>query len=250
MQSMSEHALAGLNLGASGVRTAHRDVIDRLRRAILTGVLPPGARLVQAELAKSLRVSVTPIREALRDLINEGLVDFDAYRGATVHVPSLSELEDIYEIRILLTPAVVRDAIARITAADLDRAREVHAQMESTTEPAAWVALNREFHHVLTAPAGRAHLLDVIGRMSDLSDLYVGVSIGDAAGPRHRGDSDHAELLAAYEAGDVERAIAVSIKHIDETLNDARTAISGQAAGQEPAPSETGSPVAGSAAAW
>src|ERR1700759_5019110 len=115
---MSEHALAGLNLGTSGARTAHRDVIDRLRRPLLPGALRPGARLVQAELSKTLQVSVTPIREALRDLINEGLVDFDAYRGATVHVPSLSELEDIYEIRILLTPAVVRDAIARMTEAD------------------------------------------------------------------------------------------------------------------------------------
>lgn len=244
---MSEHALAGLNLGAPGARTAHRDVIDRLRRAILTGVLPPGARLVQAELAKTLRVSVTPVREALRDLINEGLVDFDAYRGATVHVPSLSELEDIYEIRILLTPAVVRDAIARIGAADLGRARELSARMEGTVDPAEWVALNREFHHVLTAPAGRPHLQEVIGRMSDLSDLYVGVSIGTAAGPRHRGDTDHAELLTAYTARDVERAIAVSIKHIDETLNDARAAMSGQA-GQagDPAPA---SPAGGSAAA-
>lgn len=233
---MSEHPLAGLNLGAPGARTAYRDVIERLRRAILAGVLPPGARLVQAELAKTLRVSVTPIREALRDLINEGLVDFDDYRGATVHVPSLSELEDIYEIRILLTPAVVRDAVPRVTESDLAQARDLQMRMAATTEPAEWVALNREFHHVLTAPARRPHLQHVIGRMSDLSDLYVGVSIGTAAGPRHRGDTDHAELLAAYAARDVERAIAVSIKHIDETQNDARAAISGQAAAPSASP--------------
>jgi DNA-binding GntR family transcriptional regulator len=227
---MSEHALAGVDLGASGARTAHRDVIDRVRRAIMTGVLPPGARLVQAELAKNLRVSVTPIREALRDLINEGLVDFDAYRGATVHVLSLAELEDIYEIRILLTPAIVRDAIAQITEADLARARALCERMESTIDPAEWVALNRDFHHVLTVPARRPHLQDVVERMSDLSSMYVGVSIGTAEGPRHRGDLDHAELLAAYAARDVERAVAVSIKHIDDTLNDARAAIAGQPA--------------------
>jgi DNA-binding GntR family transcriptional regulator len=214
------------DLGASGARTAHRDVIDRLRRAMLTGVLPAGTRLVQADLAKRLNVSVTPIREALRDLINEGLVDFDPYRGASVHQPSLAELEDIYEIRTLLTPSAVRDSLARITDADIARARQLAAVMEATEDPSEWVAVNREFHRVLTAPVGaRTHLQAVISRMSDLSTLYVGVSLGANEGTRRRGDHDHADLLDAYARRDVDAAIAISLKHIDDTLADAREAI-------------------------
>jgi DNA-binding GntR family transcriptional regulator len=217
--------IGAIDLDASTAPTAHRAVIDELRRAMLSGLLPPGTRLVQAELARSLEVSVTPVREALRDLVAEGLVDFDAFRGATVHAPSLAELEEIYEIRTLLTPPAVRESIARITDAEIDEAEALVAQMEATTDHAAWVDLNRQFHHLLTAAARRSHLQDVINRMSDLSSLYVAVSLGNSAGPRRRGDRDHAALTRAYRRRDVDRAVAISIKHIDQTLNDARRAI-------------------------
>ena len=222
---MREDSSDLLDLGVTATRTAHRDVIERLRRAMLTGVLPAGTRLVQADLARRLEVSVTPVREALRDLVGEGLVDFDPYRGATVHAASLAELEDIYEIRTLLTPSAVRDAIARVTDAEIDKARSLAAEMTGTRDAAHWVELNRNFHHVLTAPSARRHLQDVINRMSDLSTLYIGVSIGESEEPRHRGDHDHDELVEAYAARDVERAVSISLKHITDTLADARSAI-------------------------
>src|SRR3954463_7117301 len=77
-------------LHSGGVRTAHRTVTDRLREAILSGELPGGTRLVRPERAGSLGVGVTPVREALRDLVGEGLIEFDPYRGATVHEPTLT----------------------------------------------------------------------------------------------------------------------------------------------------------------
>lgn len=218
-------ALGAIDLGTSNTRTAHRDVIDRLRHAMFTGVLPGGTRLVQADLARTLNVSVTPVREALRDLISEGLVDFDAYRGATVHTPTSDELEEIYEIRRLLTPSAVRDAVGRITDAEIDIAEGLAAQMEQTTDAAEWVDLNRQFHQVLTAQSRRGHLQDVINRMSDLSTFYIGVSIGAANGPRRRGNHDHGALLRAYRRRDVDRAVKVSLKHLEDTLKDARRAI-------------------------
>lgn len=219
--------LGAIDLHGSTARTAHVAVIDELRRAMLTGVLPPGTRLVQADLARSLHVSVTPVREALRDLVAEGLVDFDAYRGATVHTPTLAELEEIYQIRFLLTPPAVREAVARITDAEISEAESIAAQMESATDHAEWVEFNRRFHHVLTAASRRTHLQDVINRMSNLSTLYVAVSLGASAGTRRRGDRDHAALIRAYRRRDAERAVAVSLKHIEQTLDDARRAIVG-----------------------
>ncbi|WP_206779427.1 GntR family transcriptional regulator, partial [Frankia sp. EI5c] len=213
------------DLGVGNARTTHRDVIDRLRRAILIGVLPAGTRLVQADLARRLRVSVTPVREALRDLVGEGLVDFDPYRGATVHSPTLGELEDIYEIRTRLTPPAVQGAVDRATESELAEAEALGAAMESTSDPAEWVDLNRRFHAVLIAPCRRAHLLEILTRMSDLSTLYVGVSLGGDIGRRERGDHDHHELVSAYRARDVGRAVSVSLKHVADTLDDARAAL-------------------------
>jgi DNA-binding GntR family transcriptional regulator len=217
--------LGAIDVGASNARTAHGAVIDELRRAMLAGLLPPGTRLVQADLARTLEVSVTPVREALRDLVAEGLVDFDAFRGATVHTPSLAELEEIYEIRMLLTPPAVREAIARITDAEIGEAEAIAAQMEAAVDHAEWADLNRRFHHVLTAAARRTHLQDVINRMSNLSTLYVAVSLDASAGTRRRGDRDHTALIRAYRRRDVDRAVTVSLKHIEQTLNEARRAI-------------------------
>ncbi|MDX1888109.1 GntR family transcriptional regulator [Mycolicibacterium sp. 050158] len=217
--------LDAIDLERSSARTVHVAVIDELRRAMLSGVLPPGTRLVQADLARSLDVSVTPVREAIRDLVAEGLVEFDAYRGATVHTPSLAELEEIYEIRFLLTPPAVREAIARITDAEISEAEDIAARMVAAGDHAEWVDLNRQFHHVLTAASRRTHLQDVIDRMSNLSTLYVAVSLDAATGTRRRGDRDHSALIRAYRRRDVDRAVAISLKHIEQTLDDARRAI-------------------------
>jgi DNA-binding GntR family transcriptional regulator len=218
-------SLAAIDLGTSSARTAHRAVIDELRRAMLTGQLPPGTRLVQADIARSLRVSVTPVREALRDLVAEGFVDFDAFRGATVHAPSLAELEEIYEIRTLLAPTAVRESVVRITDSELATAEGLTRQMEETVDRAEWVELNRRFHRTLLEAGRRIHLQEVLNRMSDLSTFYVAVSLGTSAGPRKRGDRDHAALIKAYRRRDAAKAVAITLKHIDETLNDARRAI-------------------------
>ena len=90
--------LAGQSFSATR-QTAHEYVREVLRRAILSGDIPVGSRLVQAELATTLEVSTTPVREALRDLASEGLIQFDPHRGAVVSELSGEELQEIYEIR-------------------------------------------------------------------------------------------------------------------------------------------------------
>ncbi len=88
-----------------------------LRKAILNGELTSGSRLVQAELAAMLDVSTTPLREALRDLATEGPVQFDPHRGAIVTELSEDDLHDIYELRLVLEPLAMRQAVDKVSSA-------------------------------------------------------------------------------------------------------------------------------------
>ena len=129
--------LAGQSFSATR-QTAHEYVREVLRRAILNGDIPGGSRLVQAELATTLEVSTTPVREALRDRLR-GADPVRPHRGAVVSELSGDELHEIYEIRRLLEPLAMRQAVPGISEALLDRLRNLHQQMEREPHSAQWV---------------------------------------------------------------------------------------------------------------
>lgn len=211
------------------ILTAHKAVANRIRNAIVVGELPGGTRLVQAELADRLAVSITPVREALRDLIAEGLVDFDAFRAATVHETSLVELEELYELRSILVPIATRAGIANVIAHGhtdvLDKAEYLAKRMEIEPDPSTWVELNREFHHHLDSLSGKPHLNEILRRLADLSSLYVGLSISNVKDRRVRGDRDHLELVNRYRDGDVDGAVDVALRHLADTVAVARASV-------------------------
>ncbi len=212
-------------LAAEGVLTAHRAVANRIRNAIMADELPGGTRLVQADLAKSRSVSITPVREALRDLIAEGLVDFDAFRGSTVHQTTLAELEEIYELRRTLVPIAVRAAVKEITTEELDLAEALARQMKAEKVPGNWVQLNRQFHHVLDSASRRPRLEAILAGLADLSALYIGLSISGVRGRRIRGDRDHLAMVETYRSGDVDQAVELSLAHLEDTVEVARNAV-------------------------
>ncbi len=93
--------------------TAYQYAVQTLRADILQGRLAAGERLRQDDLAKRLAMSTTPVREALRTLISEGLVFFDAHRGAVVRGLTLEDVQEIYRLRKVLEPMMVEEAIRR-----------------------------------------------------------------------------------------------------------------------------------------
>jgi DNA-binding GntR family transcriptional regulator len=200
-------------------------VTENLRKAILLGQLPAGTRLVQSELAEVLNVSVTPIREALRELSTQGLVDLDAFRGAMVHTPSLSELEEIYEMRSLLIPLSIRRAIARITDQDLKQAETLLLQMEAESDQALWVDLNRQFHNLLDDTAQTRQIREVLKRLSDLSAIYVNLSLSIIPLQKEESEQEHRQIYKAYQDRDVEAATQLTLLHLNGTLEAARKSL-------------------------
>lgn len=226
---------SALPAGQSRV-TAHEFVHDALRRAILSGALPGGTRLVQADIAAQLSVSTTPVREALRDLAAEGLVVFKAHIGAVVRELDISELTELYDIRKALEPLAIRRAAERITEDELARAAGLAAAMDREADPAAWAALNRAFHGLLEEAARGAFIQSVLKGVQDISAIYVAHSLISDPGRIATGNKEHRALLDAVARHDGDTAATILVTHLESTLQAVLTA-RGATSGQTGAPS-------------
>ncbi len=158
-------------------RTAYEYVLQTLRRAILDGDLVGGARLIQSEIAGALEVSKTPVREALRELASDGLVNLDAHRGGIVHELNLEELQEIYEIRCTLEPAVLRRSWPHLTNEIVDRAGEMHSRINENSSPAQWVQSNIDFHGCVFNLAPSPRMLDILNGLIAPWAMYVSASL-------------------------------------------------------------------------
>lgn len=195
-------------------QTAHEYVRDVLRRAILNGDLTGGSRLVQAELAATLEVSTTPVREALRDLASEGLIRFDPHRGAVVMELDREDLEDIYELRRLLEPHAMRQAVPHITEGLLAQLRKLHQRMIDDPHSASFVDLNRTFHMAIYEAGASPRLLAILRSLEDAAVMYIGAAVKQVSGLRDHANRDHGAILEALEARDVDAAVAAIDEHL------------------------------------
>ena len=206
--------------GFTGSRqTAYEHVLGVLRRAILNGELSSGSRLVQAELAAMLEVSTTPVREALRDLATEGLVRFDPHRGAIVSELSAGDVHDIYEIRRVLEPLAMRQAVPNISEALIARLRKLHEKMLAEPHAVDWVDRNRVFHMAVYETAASPRLAAIIRNLQDASVMYIGASLQHKPGLREEANHGHAEILDALERRDTEAAVKALEDHLRTSLD-------------------------------
>ena len=199
-------------------RTAHEAVRDSLRQAILRGELQGGTRLVQSELAESLGVSTTPLREAMRDLAAEGLIEFDRYRGAVVHSPTLDEVRDVYELCLLLEPVAVRKAVGRVREEELAIAAALLSRMDEEDDAGRFVDLNRDFHAVLSAPAGSARLESILRVLREAAAIHVGASLRARPSQMRESNAIHHQILEAYQRRDAHTAVELTCQHLNSTV--------------------------------
>ncbi|MGH2627988.1 MAG: GntR family transcriptional regulator, partial [Anaerolineales bacterium] len=150
-------------------------VVHRLRHLILSRQLRPGERLVQSDLAEQLGVSRTPIREALHRLASDGLVTIAPHKGATVAKFLLSDLEEIYSVRIALEGYAAYLAAQHITDEDLaklDRLLEEMEQAFQASDRARLLEVNRKFDTGIYAASRQPRLCELIVKHIELADLY------------------------------------------------------------------------------
>ena len=196
-------------------QTAHELVRETLREAILHGDLRPGTRLVQAEVAEQLSVSTTPVREALRDLASEGLIELDAHRGGTVLELTAEEMEEVYDIRLVLEVEAMRRAVRNMSPDVIDAAEQIHEEMLSSGPGSMkWVSMNRDFHMTIYAAADSPRLTDMVRSLMDSSMVYVSAAWETLPDLRQRAGHDHAQILDALRDGDEAAAVAHIQRHL------------------------------------
>jgi DNA-binding GntR family transcriptional regulator len=199
-------------------RTAQEQTVEALRHAILGGLLKPGTPLVLADLAASLGVSPTPVREAIRDLAAEGIVDFDSYKSAVVHVPTASETREVYELMLILEEIAIRRSIENISDEELAGARALHELMlEAGDDIGSWVDINRKFHSALIDPADSPRLTRIIGGLRNVGALHVTIAIQHQRSELTKSNDDHAKIVEAFAARDAETAVRLSGDHLRAT---------------------------------
>jgi len=200
------------------VETNATRVQDELREAILTGALEPGARLRAEALAERLRSSRTPVREALLLLAQEGLVQIEPRRGASVRAFDAADLSDLYEVRALIEPHAAALAAQRITDEELARLTEIHARSTEYDDGdeasvAAQLRLNDEFHRLILAASRSPRLASAMSAVSGIPRAFRASFWRDDA-QRAQSLSCHRELLAALGHGRSELAGTVMRMHI------------------------------------
>jgi DNA-binding GntR family transcriptional regulator len=204
--------------GSSRRITAHEFVVGTLRRAILGGQLAGGTRLVQSDVARDLKVSTTPVREALRDLAAEGLVQMDAHRGAIVQQLDATDLEEIYGIRTVLEPYCARLGVARISEEQLAEVTALQAQMDAERDIGSWVELNRRFHRVLIEASRSTRLIGLLKNLQDAASIYVSASLQTTPEDQRTGNLEHHAILDAYRKRDPDAATRAILTHLNRTM--------------------------------
>lgn len=204
---------------AGVIRPTAQDVVaTTLRRAIVAGELPGGTPLVLSELAEQLGVSTTPVREAVRRLASEGLVDIVSFRSAMVHMPSDDEVTEVYRLRLLLEPMAMAMSVEKITSNELDTADQIRRQMETTTDVGDWVVLNHDFHGVLADGAHSPMLASLLATLRDAASIIVGMSIRAEPAQMTEGNKDHAAIMEAFRAGDSDQVVKLTELHLNSTV--------------------------------
>jgi DNA-binding GntR family transcriptional regulator len=190
-------------------------ILDELRRCVLDGDVPPGTTIPVDEVATVFGVSPIPVREALKTMIGEGLVEHRANLGYTVARLTAAELREIYLVREVLETAALTEAVARATAADDREAAEAHAALGEALRDhdlRGYHRRSRRFHWALVVPCGMHRLLGMLESAWNVTEpLQTMTHVGDPE--RTRLHADHDELLAAFLAREVSALLRVNRKH-------------------------------------
>ncbi len=207
-------------------RQLRKLVAEQLRAAILEGLYKPGEWLRQEKLAQELKVSQMPVREALKELAAEGLIEHIPYRGARVVSFSIEDVIDLYEHRAFLEGRAAFFAAVHITADEIAQLKQMEAEMASfpPEQISEYRKRNRLFHSLIFRASRRDYLIRTLIQMWETFPTMLTANFSATAyQPLPNRDlqdqSEHQAIIAALEARNGERAEQAMRAHILSAAN-------------------------------
>lgn len=221
--SDSDATGTGLNLKRIQPRVLRQEVLGALRSAILAGDIPVGSRLLEAEVAASMQVSRAPVREAVRHLEQEGLVEIFPHRGAVVVGLPETEIDAIYELRAVIEGRATAAAIGSIGQAEVDRLEALIDEMRTAIkahEIEAIAEIDLRFHGLIVEWSGMTLLRHIWSSLDGLVRVrsYQALDRPGATATYflRNAASSHVDLVSALRAGDADAAATMARQHVLE----------------------------------
>lgn len=191
------------------------EIVDRIYEAIIDQRLAPNTKLSEAALCKAFNVGRMRVRRVLLMLANKGLVELRPNKGAFVASPSVKQARDVFEMRLLLEPLIIKMAAQKAKSKDI-KLLEKHIHKESTAHVAgdrhAAIRLSGQFHAALAVIADNQVMLQTVKDLITQSSLIIGMF--GASGVTNCREDEHAQMLQAIKTCDAGSAEQLMIDHI------------------------------------
>ncbi|CAB4599306.1 MAG: FCD domain-containing protein [Actinobacteria bacterium] len=195
-----------------------QQIANSLKEEILSGKFPPGVRIRQEDIAEQFGASRSPVREALRILEAEGLINLVAHTGAWISHLSLAECEEMYQLRERIEPLLLRLSIAHISDETISQLQELASEMEATKDVEKFLKLDREFHLLSYSGAETVLVGEMVNRLWNTTQhyrrAYSQMMATSSFKPAHY---EHHLLLSALKKRDADDAERILYGHIRRT---------------------------------
>ena len=203
---------------AAATGPASQRVADHLREAILDGDIGPGQRVRQAVVAEQFGASRLPVREALRMLEAEGLIEHEANKGARVPLLDSPEVDIIYQMRERLEPLALSQSIPHLTAGDMRALEQIQDEIETNSDVRGFLQLDRQFHLLTYSGCHFDQLTSMVTRLWNSTQHYRRAFVS-SSGPGRMWviNSEHRLLLDAIQRHDTTDAERYLSGHIRRT---------------------------------
>ncbi len=207
-------------LKIEGYELLSQKVYRVLKTEIIKGSLKPGIKLLEGKIAKQMKVSRTPIREALRELAAEGFVKISPNQGVVVSNASVEDVQEVLQIRGVLEGLAARLATKIISEEEIKELEKYQKQMEYYTKKDAVLAfseMDAEFHELILNICGNNRLIQIRKNLSDQAHRYRIRSLS-VPGRLKYSLKEHQEIVEALKRENAEQADRLSQKHIENVL--------------------------------
>ena len=215
--------MSSLHPGSDDARSTDGQSVDaihdRIRQAILRGEIAPGDELSQVQLARELGVSRTPLREGLRMLVHEGLLEGSSGRQLRVAGFSIKDMEQLYVQRVTLEAIAVRITVPRLTTDSIERMEQCDAEMAGRAAAGdyeEWEVPHRRLHGEFVSAAGD-RMTALIRQLSDHAERYRRLYTLQAPGSYAIGRFEHRSIIGACRSGDRDEASRALAEHLGHT---------------------------------